>query len=276
MKSLDALMESILEKACALNQAEDDYAEGGLRYCGKCHTPKEKMVEHGGKFHLCPVMCECAKAEEERKKEEEKRERRMRRLEARRQAGFPDKEMMNWTFDKDDGKNTIVTNHLKKYVENFDEMKQMGYGMMLFGPVGTGKTFAAAEVTNALIDKGVPCLMTNFTRIAQTLFNVQNKQEYLDSLNEFDLLVLDDLATENNTDYMKSMMFQIIDSRYRANLPMIVTTNVSPKDSHDDLFEQRLYNRLQERCMLIKVDGANKRTRLGNENAKRARELLGL
>lgn len=91
-----------------------------------------------------------------------------------------------------------------------------------------GKTYAACEVANALIDKGYPVLVTNFARITNTIQGMyEGKQDYIDSLNEFQLLVIDDLGAERESAYMQEMVYNIIDSRYRAGLPMIYTTNIS-------------------------------------------------
>lgn len=275
--NMTEIMERLIESTRRANEAEDDVFIGGVRCCGKCHTPKEKMIEHDGKFYLCSITCKCELEKAVKEKEEAARKKRMEIVIRRRQEGFPDQDMMRWTFATDDGSNPRMTGLMKRYVENFEEFKKTGYGLILYGPVGTGKTFAAAEVVNALIEAGYPCLMTNFTRISQVLWSAEEKQAYMDSLNAFDLIVLDDLATENNSEYMKSIIFQIIDSRYRAGLPMIVTTNIDPvQASGESLLNRRLYDRLQERCMLVKVEGDNKRSKIGKANAEAARKLLGV
>ena len=44
-----------------------------------------------------------------------------------------------------------------------------GSGLLIWGDVGTGKSFFAGCIANALLEKGVPVLMTNFSRILNTL-----------------------------------------------------------------------------------------------------------
>ena len=103
--------------------------------------------------------------------------------------------------------------------------------------------------------------MTNFSRVANTLSGTFDKQEYLDSLNAYDLIVLDDLGAERSTSYMTEVVYNIIDARYRAGLPMIITTNLSGNDllHPRDIAEQRVFNRILERCFPLEVRGPDRR-----------------
>jgi DNA replication protein DnaC len=168
---------------------------------------------------------------------------------------------------------------MKRYVENFDEFRKQGKGLLLFGTVGTGKSFAAACIVNSLIDKGCPALMTNFGRIANTVSGMfEGKQEYYDSLNRFPLLALDDLSAERKTEYMQEIVFNVVDSRYRAKLPLIVTTNLTWQElaNPQDITYQRIFSRLLEMCIPVKFEGSDKRIEGLKNSLAGARELLGL
>ena len=148
----------------------------------------------------------------------------------------------------------------------------------MWGEVGTGKTFAACEVANALIDKGYPVLVTNFARIANQLQGTFEKQEYIDRLNRYSLIVLDDLSSERNTEYMNEQIFQIVDARYRAQLPMIITTNLTMSElkNPQEIAKRRIYDRVLERCHPIRVSGTNKRkAKIKNDYAD-MQKMLGL
>ena len=159
------------------------------------------------------------------------------------------------------------------------EFRAKGKGLLLFGNVGTGKTFYAACIANALIDRGIPCLVTNFARIANTVQGFfEGRQEYYDSLNRFPLLLIDDLAAERKTEYMQEIVFNVIDSRYRAGLPLIVTTNLTREEMQHpaDITYQRIFSRLFEMCTPIEIYGKDRRcVALQNEIAGDKR-LLGL
>lgn len=268
-------------------RAEQQYAEqegdyrnaDGLLMCGKCHAPKQVRQPFLGKVKVLSCACKCV-IEHNRREADAKRKRdRMQYLDSMRRTGFPDAEMRNWTFSNDDGGNTNLMSIANKYVANFDAMRSNGTGLLLYGNVGCGKSFAAACIANALIDNGTPCMMTNFTRIINRLQeSFDGRQKYIDNLNRFDLLVIDDMAVERNTEYVWEQVMTIIDARYRSGLPVVVTTNLTIGELADpaDIRRQRVYSRLKEMCVPIEVTGADRRTRKMERNIMSAKSLLGL
>ena len=82
-------------------------------------------------------------------------------------------------------------------------MEKTRQGLLLWGDVGTGKTFIAGCIANALLDRGIPVLMTNFSRVLMRLTSniAEDKNAFLDGLDAFRLLVIDDLGIERNTDF---------------------------------------------------------------------------
>lgn len=274
----NAIIDGIAKAAARNRKAEEgDYIKGGLLYCGKCHTPKQCEVEFQGRVLKPYCMCKCEVEEEERRQKERKRAERMARVDRMRRTGFPDSEMRKWTFASDDGKSPQMK-VLRRYVENFPRMLETGKGLILYGNVGSGKSFAAACVANALIDSGTPCLMTNFSRIVNTLNNsFEGRQGYIDSLNDFDLLVIDDFAAERGTEYMTEQVFNIIDARYRSGLPLIVTTNLDGSQlmNPKGIGQERVLSRILEMCVPVKFDGPNRRTR-GSADMDEIRGILGL
>lgn len=270
-------------KAAAINKimAESDYiGDDGFIYCGKCNTPREcKVIIHGRGERVVGCLCKCRTEQRDRKAAEAKAKERENKIKEKRRIGFPDQELMKMTFANDDLTNPRITKAMQRYVEHFPEMKKSGQGLLLFGVVGTGKTFAAAEVANALIDRGYTALVTNFARIANTVGGMfEGKQQYYDSLNRFDLLVLDDLATERKTEYMQEIVYNVIDSRYRAGLPMIITTNLTAEElkKPQDIVNKRIYDRILEKCLPIEVEGVNRRHKKTAEKYGDLKDLLGL
>jgi DNA replication protein DnaC len=145
--------------------------------------------------------------------------------------------------------------------------------------VGTGKTFAGGCAVNALEAQGHPCLMTNFSRLEKVLFDMRDgKRSFLDKLLQFDLVLFDDLGTERGSDYMTEQVTNILDSFYRAGIPMIITSNYGPKEltAEKDIRKQRVYDRLLERCHPILVDGESRRKQQGRHDYASMKNLLGL
>nr|DAS46868.1 MAG TPA: Replicative helicase [Caudoviricetes sp.] len=278
--SVQNAVESLIEKSkTAIPTNDCDYiGEDGLLYCGKCHTKKQTEVMLFGTIRRPMCLCKCEAEKRDKEEAERKQADFGRKIKDLRRTGFPESNMQEWTFENDDMTNSRVTNAMKKYVENFDEMKKQGKGLLLYGNVGTGKTYAACEVANALIDKGYPVLVTNFARIINALQATFEKQEYIDSFNRFSLLVIDDLGIERNTEFAKEQVFNIIDSRYRAGLPMIITTNLSIDKikKPDDIENGRIYDRILERCFPIEVSGQSRRRKAIKESYDDMKNLLEL
>lgn len=278
--NLAKLIDNVERAAAESIKAEQgDYIIDGLLYCGKCNTPKQTRVEIFGKIRTPFCMCKCEVEKRDREEAERKRIEFEKHVKALRRAGFPDDEMQRWTFENDDNANDHVSSVARKYVENFDVMRENGKGLLLYGTTGTGKTFAAACIVNALIDKGFPCMVTSLSRVINTISDMYGgKQEYIDGLNRFALLVFDDLATEADTPYRNEIVYNIIDSRYRAGLPFIVTTNLTATElkNAEDISKQRIYSRLFERCIPLEVKGTDRRRGILIEDHKAYSDLLGL
>lgn len=277
------LIETMVRKASQDSHYEEgDYlSEDGLLMCGKCHTPKQCRftATWDGKEKKPYTLCDCARAH--RDAEEQARQAQNLRIEVNRlrKLGFPDSEMAEWTFAHDDGTDPRTTSIAHKYVDNFTEMKKRGKGLLLYGPVGTGKTYAAACIANELINQGRPCLVTNFARITNTLQGMfDGKQRYLDDFNRLDLLVIDDLAAERDTSYMNEMIFNIIDSRYRSGKPLIVTSNLTQAEltAPCSVDKERIYSRLLEMCVPVEVKGADRREKKLQDDSADMKRLLGL
>lgn len=269
----------IKQSLTAIPKNEGDYlGKDGLLYCGKCHTKKQtEVIFRGMKRHpMC--LCKCESKKRDREEAEKKRNEFEQKIKKLRCVGFPESNMQEWTFANDDMSNNRVTNAMKKYVDNFEEMKKKGKGLLLYGSVGTGKTYSACEVANALIDKGYPVLVTNFARIINALQATFEKQEYIDSFNRFSLIVIDDLSAERDTSFAKEQVFNVIDARYRAGLPMIITTNLSIDKikKPDDIENGRIYDRILERCFPIEITGQSRRRKAIREDYNNTKNMLGL
>ena len=260
---------------------DGDYIDSeGLLCCGKCHTRKQTIIVLANGKQLKP-RCVC-KCEQERMHEEEEK-RKAKELEEKvkelRKMGFPDAEMSRFTFENDDRSNEYISDVAKRYADNFTTMYSKHKGLLLFGTVGTGKTYIAACIANALIDRGYTCLVTNFARLTNTINGMYDgKQEYIDGLDRFSLLVIDDLASERDTEYMNEIVTNIIDARYRSGKPMIVTTNLTSEELKNprDVRKQRIYSRLMEMCIPLEVKGTDRRQKKLIDEKNELDELLGL
>lgn len=308
----------IAEKANGAKDG-DYIGEDGLLYCGNCHTPKQYRMQHPfikDKISTVHIPCECKKAklaEEIKAKERfdlelEFNKQRYKlesdeellfwlnrqdykispkliaeRTEIIRRICFGEdiNELSKWTFENAgaDAESIKIMTAMRNFVDKFDAFKAQGKGLILFGTVGTGKSFAAACVANALIDRGIPARMTNFAHIRNAIQkDFEGRQDYLDSLNKFPLLILDDLAAESQTEYMQEIVFSVIDARSRAGLPLIITTNLTAEQMKKpkDHTYKRVFSRLLGMCIPIEVKGLDRRMEQLKTDFKPMMDLLGL
>ena len=276
----ESVFNSLEEKIKAnMDENETDYVgSDGLLYCGKCNTPKQVEVVLFDEIRRPFCLCKCEKEKIDRQEEEKKRHEFEKKVMRLRQKGFPEPSMQDWTFANDDMENERITKAMKRYVENFEELRKQGKGLLLIGDVGTGKTYAACEVANALIDEGYSVLVTNFARILNTLQGTFEKQQYIDELSDYSLLVIDDLGAERNTEYSAEQVFNVIDARYRSGKPMIITSNLSLEKIKNppDTESKRIYDRIIERCFPIEITGKSRRRKNVREGYADMKALLGL
>lgn len=279
--AIDHSLDPLVSKLSAIVPGDDEtyLGDDGLLYCQRCNTPRQVRVEFLGNVKTVRCLCKCMTEERDRAEAREKREKRKQRIMARMPAAFSDRELWEGTFDNDDGKMPAITAAMRAYADNFLKMQENGKGLLLYGDVGTGKSFMAACVVNALDAEGYACMMTNFSRLTNKLAETwDGKQQLIDNLGAFDLVVIDDLGAERDTDFMNENVTTIIDSLYRAKTPMIITSNYTPKQLTEatDIRRKRVYDRLLERCHPVLVDGPSRRKQMGREEFHEMNRLLGL
>jgi DNA replication protein DnaC len=280
---LQSTIDNINKKSDLNNSKRDGdyYDEKGLLMCGKCHTRKQVEITLFDKVRRPYCLCKCEKEKRDAVEAAFKRAEKERKIAEMKITAFPKEErgkMEKYTFANDDMSNERITQAMQNYVDNFAELKKQGKGLLLYGTCGTGKTYAACEIANALIEKGYTVKVTNFSRVLNDLQGTFEKQEYIDGFSRYNLLVIDDLGIERNTEYAKEQVYNIIDSRYRAGLPMIITTNltIDKIKNPEDMENIRIYDRILERCFPIEVTGSNRRRRSVRESYTDMKELLGL
>ena len=141
----------------------------------------------------------------------------------------------------------------------------------------THNTYYAACIANALIDRGERVKMTSFTAISNELFGIENKQDYLDKLTNYPLLIIDDFGVERRTDYILEQVETVINMRYEKRKPIIVTTNLSADEiaGTTDIRFRRAFDRMLEVCTLIEMNGESRRQAKAATNAAAAYDLFG-
>ena len=119
--------------------------------------------------------------------------------------------------------------------------------------------------------------MTNFSAILNDLTaSFEGRNEYIERLCRFPLLILDDFGMERGTEYGLEQVYNVIDSRYRSRKPLIVTTNLSLAELQNpqDTAHARIYDRVLEMCLPILFTGENFRKETAGAKMNGLKELL--
>lgn len=282
---MDSIGKIIYDLATKDNREPGDYIEDGYLMCGKCHTRKQFLAtfptgDGGTKEHLVPVACKCM--QEQRAAEEAARKKRefSERMERLRRDGITDPAYLLYTFERDDRRNPKYSEVCKRYVENWAEMKADNIGILFYGSVGTGKSFFACAIANALLDRCVSTSVTNLPRILNRLQTLgEERQAFIDKLQRYQLLVIDDLGVERETSYAAEQVYNVIDTRARAGLPLIITTNLTMQEleNPENMQYKRIYDRVLEMCPIrLKMTGESRRVGNAEERKAKAKQILGV
>lgn len=209
---------------------EKEYIKDGHAYCNVCHERKDgKALEFFGKQMIFKIACKCDIYREAKEKEKE----RQKQLEIERLKSICFTSMIQWeyTFENyqvKENQSLIIT---KNFVKDYELMKKENIGLLFYGSVGSGKTYLACSIANALIEQyQISVKIRNFSQIINELqkggFDL-NKNAYIESLVNTSVLILDDLGIERDTSYAKEQVYNIVNNRYLKHKPTIFTTNLS-------------------------------------------------
>lgn len=128
---------------------------------------------------------------------------------------------------------------------------------------GTGKTTLACAVAQRLIGKGIS---VRFEVVPSFLEAMRNRRTVdfarIDRLSTVDVLVLDDIGKEAPTAYSVERLFDVVNARYNALLPMVITSNIERGDLIDHMGEgtgRAVASRLVECTKPHLLNGADRR-----------------
>ena len=196
----------------------------------------------------------------------------------------------NWVHspDKED-----YYNLGKRYCEEWDTMLANNRGILLYGSAGTGKTYLGFAIANELYKQGKAVMAISVSRILTIIkdsfdrHGYMGETEILNTIHEASLLILDDLGVEYKTGWAYEKLYAIIDARYRAGKPLIITTNKSIEELRENLIiidirtgeldsSERIFSRIVEMCAFHEITGKSWRIHKGEQNREALYKELGL
>lgn len=249
-----------------------DYTDAeGILHCRVCHEPRTGVVAtRTGEKVTHPRMCACDRRywdEENARQAEKKRRKHIQELRRLLPRGVQD-----CTFEADDSPGSPISITCRKYVKAWPEMYKRGDGIIFFGSVGTGKTYYAACIANALIDMERRVLFTTVPDLVSrmSVFS-DDRDEIISELCAANLVVLDDLGAERDTEFAIEQVFALVSAREQAHKPTIYTTNLSMDELRqcENIRRRRIYDRVLGSCPIqLQMAGQSRRT--GAYEARRA------
>ena len=152
-------------------------------------------------------------------------------------------EFADATFDRFN----MVTGVRRAFQEAQDFAENPVGWLVLTGGYGCGKTHLAVAIAKQRVEAGdtvmiqtVPDLL-GYLRASFSPSAEQEFEERFNELREVDLLVLDDLGSQNDTDWAAEKLFQLLNHRYNRRLPTVITSN--------DLYLKGIDGRIKSRIM---------------------------
>lgn len=289
---VEATLGSVIAQAEAAAQRENEYlADDGLLHCKVCGKALQtilhvKIANLVDEMRTVRCRCDCLTPSEIRAKQiaeyDARQERERRRRECFAVVDVNGKKsvskMASWTFAADDRQRPELSDNMQAYADQFPQYRKDSRGLVLYGNVGTGKSYMAASIANAVIDQGYTARMVSFGQIGNEMQQTWEKQDYIDNLCQHDLLIIDDLGTERKSEYMQEIVYNVIDTRYRAGGPLIITTNLTADElsKPGEIGYARIYDRILERCLAVKVDGNSRRRQATAQVWAEMRQSLGM
>ena len=150
-------------------------------------------------------------------------------------------------------------------VDYADTFREHSKSLLMKGGTGLGKTHLSLAIANEVIKKGASVIYTSAPQILSKLerehfsYRYDDQEDTFNSLLKCDLLILDDLGTEFVSDFTRSCVYNLFNSRILADKPMIISTNLL-LDELITTYSQRFVSRLIGACDRLDFIGEDIRT----------------
>ena len=178
---------------------------------------------------------------------------RQRQAAARIPARFASKTLDNYQCPVKDKWRKLLVHSARAYISGFTFKTEYPKGLLMSGPVGSGKSHLAVAILKEVIAKGYTGLYYNspdlmrdiratFDRGAET-----REDDLLEEVTTTDLLVFDDVGAERMSDFVMDRFYLIINERYEGCKPVLITTNLDEAEMESRL-GKRIVSRVHEMC----------------------------
>jgi DNA replication protein DnaC len=214
----------------------------------------------------CPTCGEEERQRREKEQAETDARERQERLESRlNRAGIPlrfrTKSFETFKCDSD-GKDRALSVAME-FAANFEQHRRNGTVVVFSGKPGTGKSHLATAIGQEVLQTGTVLYVSaiDAVRMVRDTWrkgSEKSETQVLEMLASLDLLIIDEVGVQYGTEAEQVTLFDIIDKRYRDQMPMILLTNLNTAEMKKFLGD-RSYDRLREGGKWIAFDWESQR-----------------
>lgn len=161
-----------------------------------------------------------------------------------------------------------VVRPVRAFCRNVDENIRGGRGLWFMGDVGTGKTTLAMLVSKEALKRGydvaiysVPRLLAEIRDTYDAAASARSYAAFFSQLVDVDLLHLDDLGAERQTEWVLEQLYAIVNERYEQERSIVVTTNLVETSGLEEQIGRRTVSRLTEMTDQLPLFGPDLRER---------------
>ncbi|MCL1802218.1 MAG: ATP-binding protein [Eubacteriaceae bacterium] len=246
--------------------------------CGEAKSAQypESFPVFGGKY-IRFQKCACDEAEEKAAEEARRKADRLERIKNLQLGSLMGKQFYNARFENVMlGANPDIdeaSKRLAKYADISTTAYEKGLGAYLYGDVGVGKTYLMGCTANALMDRLQPVIFTSFielSRKVRSTFSASSAEYSEDDLMRqianVDFLFLDDIGSEAHSAWQQQLIFEVLDSRARHQMPTLFSSNYAIPELAKHGFEERSVDRIMMlSTVVMHLRGSNLRMKQRQE-----------
>lgn len=225
--------------------------------------------EHGPwSYHVPPVLAkrggicpDCAEVQKQRsvddynaKKHDENLKRKQEQVRNNFEKAAIPKRYLNRTFENyksSTQQQQLALNVARHYAINFTERLESGGGLIMQGKPGTGKTHLACAVANTVIANGSTARFITVMQLVRLVRSTwkrdseQSEDDVLKAVIGYDLLIIDEIGVQYETESEKLILFDVLNGRYENVKPTILLTNLVGQELNACIGERNV-DRIQE------------------------------